>query len=231
MSEGKRIPRSERWKNPEGKRGTAFGRFCRRHAFRPGRMLMLLLLLMLLAGGLYWLGGSRLAVSSRSTEMGLRNIGEMATQAGYFTSVQTIEKSRDVFGIEVPGTRSNYVYSYDGDIKAGLDFAEIRVDVNEITRVITVRLPEIRILSVEIQEDSFRLYNDGNNLFTSLKMEDVNESLTELKKNARETAIQNGILENARENAETLIRSFLASTMDLSVYTVTFEHEETEASP
>ena len=150
----------------------------------------------------------------------------MATQAGYFTSVQTIEKSRDVFGIEVPGTRSNYVYSYDGDIKAGLDFQEVRVDVNELTRVITVHLPEIRILSVEIQEDSFRLYNDGTNLFTSLKMEDVNESLTELKQNARETAIQNGILENARDNAETLIRSFLGSAMDLSAYTVRFEAEE-----
>ena len=226
MNEGKRIPRSERWNQPQGRRGTAFGRFCRRHAFRAGRVLGLLLVLLLLLGALLWLGGSRLAVSSRITEMGLRNIGEMATQAGYFTSVQTIEKSRDVFGIEVPGTRSNYVYSYDGDIKAGLDFQEVRVDVNELTRVITVHLPEIRILSVEIQEDSFRLYNDGTNLFTSLKMEDVNESLTELKQNARKTAIQNGILENARDNAETLIRSFLGSAMDLSAYTVRFEAEE-----
>ena len=226
MNEGKRIPRSERWNQPQGRRGTAFGRLCRRHAFRPGKVLILLLVLLLLLGALLWLGGSRLAVSSRITEMGLRNIGEMATQAGYFTSVQTIEKFRDVFGIEVPGTRSNYVYSYDGDIKAGLDFQEVRVDVNELTRVITVHLPEIRILSVEIQEDSFRLYNDGTNLFTSLKMEDVNESLTELKQNARETAIQNGILENARDNAETLIRSFLGSAMDLSAYTVRFEAEE-----
>lgn len=226
MSEGRRIPRSERWNGAKEKRGTAFGRFCRRHAFRPGRVLILLMVLLLLLGALIWLGGSRLAVSSRITEMGLRNIGELATQAGYFTSVQTIEKSRDVFGFEVPGTRSNYVYSYDGDIRAGLDFQEIRVDVNELTRVITVHLPEIRILSVEIQEDSFRLYNDGTNLFTSLKMEDVNESLAELKRNAQETAIHNGILENARENAETLIRSFLASAMDLSVYTVRFESEE-----
>ena len=227
MNEGKRIPRSERWNQPQGRRGTAFGRFCRRHAFRPGRVLILLLVLLLLLGALLWLGGSRLAVSSRITEMGLRNIGEMATQAGYFTSVQTIEKSRDVFGIEVPGTRSNYVYSYDGDIKAGLDFQEVRVDVNELTRVITVHLPEIRILSVEIQEDSFKLYNDGSNLFTSLKMEEVNESLAELKKAARETAIRNGILVNARENAETLIRSFLAQMADLNVYSVRFEAEKT----
>ena len=230
MQTNRRVPRSDKWKEP-AKQGGAFGRFCRRHAFRPGTLLSLMLILILLAGGIWWLAGSRLAVSSTVTRLGLRNIGEMATQAGYFTSVQTIRKSRDVFGIEVPGTQSNYVYSYDGDIKAGIDFEDVEVNVNELTRVITVRLPEIRILSVEIREDSFKLYNDGNNLFTSLKMEDVNESLAELKKTARETAIQNGILENARKNAETLIRGFLASTVDLNVYTVRFEPELSEEQP
>ena len=220
MSERRRVPRSERWREP------AYGRPRRRRSL-GGRLLIFLLCVLVVGAGVWWLSGSRRAITANVTEMGLRNIGEMATQAGYFTSVQTIEKSRDVFGIEVPGTRSSYVYSYDGDIKAGLDFADVEIQVNEMTRVITVRLPEIRILSVEIQEDSFKLYNDGSNLFTSLKMEDVNESLAELKKAARETAIRNGILVNARENAETLIRSFLAQMADLNVYSVRFEAEET----
>lgn len=224
MNGNGRVPRRERWSQPEPKRG-AFGRFCFRHALRPGAVVLAAGLLILALAGVFWLGGGRLTVTSRVTEMGLRNIGEMATQAGYFTSVQTIRKARDVFGLEVPGTQSNYVYSYDGDIKAGLDFEKIQVSVNELTRRITVKLPEIRILSVEIQEDSFVLYNDGSNLFTSLKMEDVNESLAELKRNARETAIRNGILENARDNAETLIRGFLASAYDMNAYTVVFETE------
>ena len=209
----------------------SFGRFCLRHAFRPGRVILTLILIILIIAAVLWLAGSRLAITSTVTELGLRDIGEMATQAGYFTTVQTIQKSRDVFGVEVPGTRSNYVYSYDGDIKAGLDFADIRVDVNELTRIVTVHLPEIRILSVEIKEDSFKLYNDGKNLFTSLKMEDVNQSMAELKKTARETAIANGILENARTNAETLIRGFLASAVDLNVYTIRFEEDKPEEKP
>ena len=105
------------------------------------------------------------------------------------------------------------------------------MDVNELTRIVTVHLPEIRILSVEIKEDSFKLYNDGKNLFTSLKMEDVNQSMAELKKTARETAIANGILENARTNAETLIRGFLASAVDLNVYTIRFEEDKPEEKP
>ena len=161
-------------------------------------------------------------VSSRVTALQIQDVGELATQAGYFTTVQQIRKSREVLGIEVPGTQSNYVYSYDGTIKAGIDFADVDVEVDELRHVITVSLPEVRILSTEIDEDSFVLYNDGANLFTSLKLEDVDKSNTELKKAARETAIRNGLLENARSNAELLIKGFLSGAYDLTKYTVTF---------
>ena len=219
MSERRRVPRSERWREP------AYGR-PRRRRFLGGRLLIFLLCVLVVGAGVWWLSGSRRAITANVTEMGLRNIGEMATQAGYFTSVQTIEKSRDVFGIEVPGTRSSYVYSYDGDIKAGLDFSDVEIQVNELTRVITVRLPEIRILSVEIQEDSFVLYNDGSNLFTALKLEDVNRSNAEMIRVTKETAIKNGILESARDNAEVLIRGFLSTAYDMNVYTIEYHYTD-----
>ena len=159
---------------------------------------------------------------SRTTTLGLKDIGELATQAGYFTTVQTIDKSRSVLGVEVPGTKSRYVYSYDGTIKAGINFEDIQLDVNEEDKVITVTFPEFKILSTEIDDDSFVLYNDGANLFTSLKLEDVDKSNTELKNNARETAVKNGILDNARSNAEILIKGFLAGMYDLTKYSVVF---------
>ena len=136
--------------------------------------------------------------------------------------MQTIRKSRDVLGIEVPGTQSNYIYSYDGTIKAGIDFKDIKMDVDDINHVIKITFPEFRILSTEINDDSFILYNDGANPFTSLKLEDVDKSNAELKSNARENAIKNGILENARTNAELLVKGFLAGMYDLKVYTIEF---------
>jgi hypothetical protein len=185
-------------------------------------MILVAALLLLAVAGLAVFAAQLTGNISRTTAFGLKNIGELATQAGYFTTVQTISKSRDVLGIVVPGTQSNYVYSYDGVIKAGIDFEELDISVDDLRHEITIRFPEFRILSTEIDDDSFTLYNDGANLFTSLKLEDVNRSNTELKKAARETAIRNGILENARTNAELLIRGFLAGMYDLSVYTIRF---------
>ena len=206
----------------EERKENRFRRFCSRHAFRPGSVLGFCALLFLVLAVLGFFSLQQRTIESRTTAFGLKNIGELSTQAGYFTTVQSITKCREVLGVEVPGTKSSYVYSYDGTIKAGIDFEDIQLEVDERNHVIRVQFPEFRILSTEIDDDSFVLYSDGNNLFTSLKLEDVNQSNAELKKTARETAIKNGILENARTNAELLVRGFLAGTVDLTVYTVEF---------
>ena len=206
---------------PEKKPGR-FRRYCQRHAFRPFSVILFAVLLVVILGALGYLGATGTRFFSKTTRLGLKDIGELATQAGYFTSVQTINKSRNIFGIEIPGTQSNYIYSFDGTIKAGIDFQDIQLEVDDIHHVIKVTFPEFKILSTEIKDDSFILYNDGANPFTSLKVEDVQKGNAALKENARQTAIDNGILNNARTNAEVLVKGFLASMYDLTVYTVEF---------
>lgn len=213
-------------KEPEGKHKSRFRIYCERHAYRPRSVVFFVLLLVAALAALGVFGLQQTGFISKTTAFGLKDIGELTTQAGYFTTVQTIKKSREVLGVEVPGTQSNYVYSYDGTIKAGIDFKDIGLDVDETNKVITVTFPEFRILSTEINDDSFVLYNDGANLFTSLKLQDVNKSNAELKKDARDKAIQNGILDNARANAEVLIRGFLAGMYDINSYTIKFLPEK-----
>lgn len=203
-----------------------FKTYCEKHSFRPRSVVLFAFIIVFIVGALAFFSLQKTTTVSKTTNLGLKNIGELATQAGYFTTVQTISKARDVLGVEVPGTRSNYVYSYDGTIKAGINFEEITLDVDEENHIIHVTFPEFKILSTEIDDDSFILYNDGSNLFTSLKLEDVNQSNAELKKTAKESAIKNGILENARTNAEVLVKGFLASMYDLSVYTVDFQEQQ-----
>ena len=200
--------------------------YCEKHSYKPRTVLSMIFILVLIIVILGYFSFQPTKTVSKATSLGLKNIGELATQAGYFTTVQTISKSRDVLGWEVPGTQSNYVYSYDGTIKAGIDFKDIEMDKDDVNHVITITFPEFKILSTEINDDSFILYNDGANPFTSLKLEDVDKSNTELKKAARESAIKNGILENARTNAEMLIRGYLASMYDLNEYTVVFLPEQ-----
>ena len=165
-------------------------------------------------------------VSSKVTAFGLKDIGELATQAGYFTGVQSIQKEKDFLGITLPFSQSSYVFSYDGVVKAGINFADIGIDVDDHEHVIRITLPEIRILSVEIDPDSFKEYSSNGSFITPLRVSDVNMSLARLKEKVQETAIANGIREGARENAKVLIRGFLSGCYDLNEYRIEFEGEE-----
>ena len=130
------------------------------------------------------------------------------------------EGARELFGLTIPFTQRKYVYSYDVVIKAGLDFGEIDWTVGEDT--ITVRLPEIRILSSEIDLDSFRVYVENESIFRRISLEENNEAMKALQASAQENAVANGLLDNARANAETILTGFFAGEYDLSQYTLRF---------
>ena len=163
---------------------------------------------------------SVLVSGNKLTRLGFEDIGELATQAAYCTEVNVTEVARELFGLTIPFTQSKYVYSYDVVIKAGLDFGDIDWTVGEDT--ITVRLPEIRILSSEIDLDSFRVYVENESIFRRISLEENNEAMKALQASAQENAVANGLLDNARANAETILTGFFAGEYDLSQYTLRF---------
>ncbi len=162
-------------------------------------------------------------VKSETVHFDLKDIGELATQAGFYTNVQMIKGSRQLLNVDIPFTESKYIFSYDGVIKAGLDFGDVDIDVNEEAHIIAVKLPPIKILSNDIDHNSLEVYDEMKNIFNPLKLSDVNLSLIEMEKQAEVTAIENGLLKNAQVNAEVLIRGFLSGAFDLGEYSLEFE--------
>ncbi|MBR5301698.1 MAG: DUF4230 domain-containing protein [Clostridia bacterium] len=161
--------------------------------------------------------------SSRIVNLRMDDIGELVTQAGYFTNVQVIENNRELWGISIPFTQSKYIFSYDGIVKAGIDFAEIDLHVDELTQTITIKMPSAKIISNEVATDSLEVYDESRSAFSPLKLADINESLTELKREVEENAIANGILNSATSNAQMLVTSFLAGMFDLTQYELVFK--------
>jgi hypothetical protein len=161
-------------------------------------------------------------VKSRTIELGLKDIGELATQAGYYTNVQVIEDSQKIFGHKVPLTESKYIFSYNGVIKAGVDFEKIEVNVDERMKTVAITIPEIKITSNDVDPDSLEIYDEKKSIFTPLSVTDVNVSIMELKQEAEANAVENGIFESARENAEMLIGKFLSVQYDPSEYEYVF---------
>ena len=162
-------------------------------------------------------------IESSTKEFHLENIGELATQAGYFTTVQKIEDYKELFGKQVPFTQSQYIYSYDGIVKAGIDFGKIEITVDDDSHSIVIKMPEPTILDVDVDEKSFEIYDEKNSVFTPLKLDAINDSRIQLEETVKEKAINNGILDSARTNAEVLLSGFMSAYYDLNEYTVKFE--------
>ena len=130
------------------------------------------------------------------------------------------EASRELFGVTIPFTQSKYIYSYDVVIKAGLDFTDVSWSQQDGT--IRVTLPEIRVLSNEIDLDSLKVYHEDESLFRNITLEENNAALADLKARAEQDAIGNGLLEEARDNAQQILTAFFANQYDLTEYRLEF---------
>lgn len=161
------------------------------------------------------------STGTKTTTIGFENIGELATQAAYSTEVNVTEASRELFGLSIPFTQSKYIYSYDVEIKAGMDFGEIEWQLNDHT--IEVSLPETKVLSTQIDLDSFEVYLEDESIFREITLEENNEALNSLQEKAEEDAVANGLLENARSNAETILTGFFGNVYDPDEYEIIFK--------
>lgn len=158
---------------------------------------------------------------SKTTKIGFEDIGEMATQSAYCTEVNVTEDAKELYGMRIPFTQSKYIYSYDIVIKAGYDFNEI--EWKEKNKTIEVKLPEVKVLSNELDMDSFKVYHEEESIFSKITLEENNDAVKKMKLNAQENAIANGLLENERSNAETMLTGFFADEYDLDEYKIVFK--------
>lgn len=170
----------------------------------------------------------RVEISGETIRSGLNDIGELATEEYYFTQVETYDstKSAQLFNItfDLPLTHTRFIYSYDGVIKAGIDFSEVTLEKDDLKRLITVSLPKAHILSSEIDYDSFELYDEKASLFNPIHVSDVNDTNRMMLRSAEKAALDKGILERADKNAEALVKNFLRGGYDVLEYSIRIEH-------
>lgn len=143
----------------------------------------------------------------------LKATAELNTGSYLCTDVLTKSDSKKFKDWEIPFTEKSFIISYDGIVKAGIkDLTKAEVKQNGDS--VIVKLPEVEITGAEIDNDSFKKLDESNNIFNPISVEDLNEAQKELKEKMIERAIEKGVLDMAKSNAETVISGMLASPTD-----------------
>lgn len=156
----------------------------------------------------------------------IQEIGELATVEYLYTDVGTFDASKTLFKTDwkLPLTQKSALITMDGVIKAGIDVEAVNITCDEAARTITVDIPEAKILSNELDENSLQVYNEKNGLFNEVTLEDGGSLRSEIKEKAQAKALENGILQQAEENAKYVIQSIIESTPSIKeTYTITYQ--------
>ena len=67
------------------------------------------------------------------------------------------------------------------------------------------------------------VYHEEESIYNQVTLEENNTALKELKQEAEEEAVANGLLDNARSNAETILTGFFGQVYDLDQYKIVYK--------
>ncbi len=153
----------------------------------------------------------------------LRSVQELVSVSYYYTNMARYEDQIDFYGWSVPFTNKSFIVSYDGVIKAGVDLSAVDVNVDEGKKSVTVKLPESKVIAHEIKEDSLEVFDEKDNIFNRISIEDYNGFTADQKAAMEERAAGNGLLTEANKNARETVESLLKLTPGMEEYTLRVE--------
>ena len=166
--------------------------------------------------------------------MSLKDIGTLSTQEAYVTVVEAMDENRKLYDAEdapdVPLTNSVCVFSHDFQITAGYDFEKIIPKVEQKTDnqkgVITVPLPDAKILTSGMLSDKEEVYYERESIFNNLSEAKKAELRAEMGDKAENIAVENGLLNKAKSNAKKVLKNFIYNIYDSNDYDIVFEDEK-----
>lgn len=155
----------------------------------------------------------------------LKDIGELATAEYRYTECAGMKASKKLFktDVDIPLTQKTAIFSMDGVIKVGMDFNKVKIICDENTKTIKVNLPEVKLLSNELDEESIKIYSEKDGLFNAVTINDTTELRKNIKKQTEEKAKTNGMYKQAEITAKNTILLIIESVPGVkNNYTVVF---------
>lgn len=155
-----------------------------------------------------------------------KNVGKLVAQEAQVRVVKNYQDDRDFLKLfNFPFTKYVYIFSYDIEVSAYVDFTKITQDEDIEAKKIIINLPHSKLNnnSAIIQGSKIKWY-DNKNLFNSVNPDQIDEFQKEMIKEAETQAINSGILKRADKQAQLLIRSMVKSNKSYQEFDVDFNY-------
>ena len=148
-------------------------------------------------------------ITSDIVESSLKEAKELTTLKYHYKNVASFESSQQFQGITLPFTTKSFLYTYEGDINAGVDLDQASASVDEANKIINVKLPDAKILSHDIDENSVMVFDEKKSVFNPLELEDYTSFRKEEEAKVEKQAIDKGLLKKADTQTEKAVKDIL----------------------
>lgn len=164
--------------------------------------------------GLIFIGGNQFFskeeesdITSTLLKNQIQSALELTTTKYVYTNAGSFENQKNFYGWDVPFTRSHFIVTYDGTIHSGIDLEEVDVQISG--QNIQVTLPEAKVLSHEIDDNSLEVLDENSSTFNKIEVKDFQDFASNQKEKVEQDAIDNGLLEETQEQTKKGIQSIL----------------------
>lgn len=191
--------------------------------------IIVLVIAIFFAGVHYASGSNNNKITSTTIKNQLTEINELALYSYDYSKVGKFSNKLSFNGWKIPLTQKNFIITYDGSIKAGIDLKQAKISIDNDQLNIT--LPAAKILSHEIDEKSIEVYDESSNIFNQISINDYKSFATKEKKKNEKEAISNGILEKSKTKAEQTLTTYLQAIPEIKDHyklNITIEDAKTD---
>ena len=178
------------------------------------RIIVLALIAVIVVSGAIFFRSGLLGNQERFTSQGVidqvKAISELNTVEMYFSEIIDFKDALTIRELKIPFTEKSFIFTVKARVKAGTDLSGLREeDVVLEENKLTLRLPEPEVTSKEIL--SYQAYSEKDGLFNEVTNEDTLKALELFTEDLEKQALENGILDKARENAEKAIEDLFTA--------------------
>ena len=164
------------------------------------------------------IGGGSNTYKVNTIEDQIAEISELSVLEYKYTNTDEMsgDNALKLFGKNVPFTSKSMVVSYDGIMKIGPDMSEAKVNLKG--NKLTIIIPHSKVLSHEIDEDSWQILDKQNGIFNPVTPEDSDQLRKEQIKKMENSVKKTDVLDKADEAAVKQIKAFFeAAYPDLKI--------------
>ncbi|MBR1528535.1 MAG: DUF4230 domain-containing protein [Oscillospiraceae bacterium] len=163
-------------------------------------------------------------ISISELEKVIESASELVSEKYHYRELHKEEKEgTKVAGVTLPGTEELTLIVYEGTVRAGIEVSEIAFDSDDEKKILTVTMPEAKILSHEIDESSIESYDVKTALFSKKTYEDYAGVIAECKTQKEEAlAKDDEFLKNVQADAKNTISTLLIASGVTKDYTIIF---------